>query len=868
MPEFLINASCKGHRPPHLSLRHQVSRPAIIAKLLRERHVGRFLVAPQGFGKTAIALEYCETVFKFSQVYWLNAQSPCFLRDLDRHIIAQTLLHFDDRAKLMVIDDIPALDSERVEILLKEIDYLLAHECEVLITCTPAHDAFHKHHDRVILGASDLLVGEDEIACHPNAAMASTNSPSALPASQRIAALVWGDHVQKDRFLMSIAEEELPQDLSLLIFIMFVLQTGLLSDIDAFVSIDNESLTLLKTCYPYLGIDSRHERFVCPVFSIEKLASVFAAKIDALAASSLFGDRDTLLSHLANAVMKQRRYDEACVLARVLLPCTARGTWLSKRGLTLLDQACLAPACELYHSLGAKYTHSKTELTTGEALRQSFLKNHQAALKAAHQVMESPDGSVLLKITAALVVANSGDDDERDRALQCAQKLCTLATPQSTPCSPTFHQERQSLAAAYAVKCALSQSCEDGAQTWLECYKRGVRGRALLISAAWVLSCATTAVTCKGSPHTLSDKDKLFSPALEKMAKQIISYIADEGIDQWGLFKAMVGIALDRAIERGALRTATSSVKLTCFARQVEFAIFAQQKTTHSVPPCGEERLAQNTPFPSTMHLSPHISVLGTSEPLLTVNLFGGLEVRIGDKRVDASRFRRQKVKTLLALLVLNRGREYSRDTLVSLLWPESDQECARKNFYGIWSLLRKALKTPAGTCPYLIKQQNSLRIDASLLSSDVMQLDEICKTLLFEQAGYGGWSYLFSQVNDLFSSELLPSESANEAIERRRAACRTKLVDALIAASKRLVKAGEVREGLWFARAAHERDESREDVYLALIEAQLKAGQRTAALESYFLCRHFLSNELGLDPSNDVMRLYHSIIESEEQIS
>lgn len=58
MPEFLKKASCRGRRPLHLASRRQIPRPDLIAKLLRERHVARFIVAPDGFGKTGLALEY------------------------------------------------------------------------------------------------------------------------------------------------------------------------------------------------------------------------------------------------------------------------------------------------------------------------------------------------------------------------------------------------------------------------------------------------------------------------------------------------------------------------------------------------------------------------------------------------------------------------------------------------------------------------------------------------------------------------------------------------------------------------------------------------------------------------------------------
>lgn len=184
---------------------------------------------------------------------------------------------------------------------------------------------------------------------------------------------------------------------------------------------------------------------------------------------------------------------------------------------------------------------------------------------------------------------------------------------------------------------------------------------------------------------------------------------------------------------------------------------------------------------------------------------------------------------------------------------------------YGIWSKLRRALATPSGECPYLIRQQQGLRLDARLLSSDVMRIDEVCRELLFERPGYGGWAHLFSEISDRFSDDLMPSDSENAAIASMRVDYRNRLVDALVAASTRLVEAGDVQEGLWFARAAHQRDRTREDAYTALMRAQVAAGQRTAALETYFSCRRFLADELGIDPSLETMGLYREVIEAEE---
>ena len=59
----------------------------------------------------------------------------------------------------------------------------------------------------------------------------------------------------------------------------------------------------------------------------------------------------------------------------------------------------------------------------------------------------------------------------------------------------------------------------------------------------------------------------------------------------------------------------------------------------------------------------------------------------------------------------------------------------------------------------------------------------------------------------------------------------------------------------------------SREDACAALMEAQLGAGQRAAAIDTYLSCRRYLVEELGIDPSPSIVALYRSAVEAEEAL-
>ncbi|WP_080797014.1 BTAD domain-containing putative transcriptional regulator [Arabiibacter massiliensis] len=853
MPDYLAKASCRGRRPQNLASRRLFPRPDLIARLLRERHVARFVVAPGGYGKTALALMYADTVFHFEHVFWLDGKSPCFLRDLDRGIVGSTLLESDPMPFLAVLEDVPPLDPERLERLSADMDLMLDRGCEVLVTCVPTCDAFARHRDRVKLSAADLLLADDEIDAPRTEAERASAPASAIARSERAAGLVWREQGGAG-FLEGALREELPSDLLLPMLAMLVLGEGSFADIAVFGPFEADQAEFFAGQYPHLGVDVLSGRFSTARFEVEEIARAFSPKLDLLARRSPFPGRDALVTRMADALMARGRPERACATACGLGSRAACAAWLADRGTELLEAACVMPACEAYRALGGETAGRGPRLDVDEACRRAALGDGPSACSAARRVAGNPSAAKEERAVAALVLASCAEGRERRRACDVVASLARSAG------GPARGEAEEWMPPA-VVRTALDSSCEKGAETWLAWYEGGARGPAVAQAAAWVLDRAA-------EDPRFSGRGFAGEEAVERVASIVRSRVSRAASIRMGLLDAVAGTALEHACESGAVSSPTLDTRAAHAVHGMEMALFKQRVALARLD---RQRSEIRRSFAATHpdarwgdSADAGLPAVSASEPLLTVNLFGGLDVRIGDEPVDAVKFRRQKVKTLLALLVLNRGKEFSRDKLVSILWPDSELAAARKNFYSIWSMLRRALTAPDGSCPYLIRQQNGLRLDARLLSTDVTQLEGVCRTLLFEQPGYGGWAQLFAQVNEKFSEDLLPSEDDNGAIAAMRADYRNRLVDALVGASTRLVAAGEAQEGLWFARAALQRDRMREDAYTTLMRAQIAAGQRTAALDTYFSCRRFLADELGIDPSLETMELYRSIIETE----
>ncbi len=873
MTGFLKQSSCKGHRPNHLASRRHYPRPDLIARLLRERHVARFLVAPEGFGKTGLAMEYADVVFSFDHVFWINGKSPCFLRDLDRGIISSSLTAADASSFLAVVEDVPPLDATRAAALSGVFDELLGRGCEVLATCAPSCDAYGPlQHDRLKLSAADLLLSDAELDAARPADDRASRPAAAVPPTERVPGLVWGPLGGEGSFPGGRLARGAAGRHAAGHGHHARAGPGLLSDVEAFGPCGEDLAALMATGYPTwasIGDATVSRRLASRGGRGGGGREQVGRPGRALAPCH----RDALAGRWADVLLSRAQGERvpAALWGRCARAVRGRRGSRNDRARSR-GRVCMLPAHRLYASLGPSTPSGNSLLELGEVLRLVVLGDRAAALAPARRIAFDLGAPAGVRALAALVVVREGKGPVSKRA---REELARLAGPGDAPDvvvaggggaarpDPAFWRP---LAQAQLALLDDPAWLVHGAAAAAEGRLSTADGDALALAAAWAL-----AEVAEGRGGVGAGDAEQGAAALSRSDRYVRKRLA--GLEGQGdLFAAAAGLALERVRERGILPASPALRAAEALAlHRAEMELFSQRRAFERSARESAERRAERAATHPDAYLDgrylPEEGRAPTLVPLLTVNLFGGLDVRIGDTPVDPGRFRRQKVKTLLALLVLNRGREFPRDRLVGIMWPESETDSARKNFYSVWSHLRRALSGPSGACPYLVRQQNGCRLDERLIVTDVARFDTVCRMLLFGQPGADGWAQLYAEIDEAFADDLMPSEQDNEFVVQARKDRRMQLVDALVAAADRLVAADDAQEGLWFARAALRRDRTREDAYTALMRAQIAAGQRTAALETYFECRRFLTTELGIDPSLATMELYRSIIETEEPL-
>lgn len=896
MPTFMETCCCAGRRPEGVVSRRHVPRPDLVARLLQDRRVARFVVAPTGFGKSCLAFEYANMVFSFHHVFWINGRSPCFLRDLDSGSLLSALLRIDADAHLVVLEDVPRLDAERTRAFCDLVDNLLSRKIEVLITCVPSADAFSLlQRDRVLLCGRDLLLCDAEMRREAAEGRISGDQLASARESDRVACLRWSDEGARV-LALGVRDEGLPGSTRLAMLVILALRQGHVDDLFPFLpgELAREAVAILDEDYPFFGVDERTASFRSASVGFDVLAESFSACMSDMVSSSLLESRDALCSSLALALLKRHETQRACafVLAFATKNCMAQ--WLVRHGWAIVARAEPASFCEMRMSVARAVVGVSEQLSSIGAWACYALGDVESALAQARRVVRSGSAGPLEKMRALVLLAHAGVGEVRTRAVD---ELARLLEPGSVAGKDAREacergEEPFDWPCAARVAIALDQGVQAGLDLWMDaCFDDDSLTStedeacrcALMLTAAWLMDAYVVRdgevagaedqrfSPCQGGQsYALASSDR--TPGdLERLARYVgdaLEAECSEGAASW--YAVVAASALTRLVSlRPRLAAYLPAVGTMIGIHRVEASLAAQGEEYRRLHAARQQKRREfQLTHPDAFRkddasAQPAVSVR-TGAPMMDVTLFGGLEVRVGESMVSPRAFSRQKTRMLLALLVLSRGREVSRDRLAALLWPESCPDTARRNLYSVWSQLRRAI-TIEGSCPYLIRSQSGFRLDVRLVTSDAFAFESLCRSLMFGSPEAEDWERLYTQVSTSYGADLMPCEERNEVMDQLRSRYRMQLVDGLIAASKRLLLQGEPRGSLWFARAALERDHTREDAYVTLMEAQIGADQRGAALDTYFACRRFLTEQLGIDPSPYLVSLYRSIIETEE---
>ena len=246
------------------------------------------------------------------------------------------------------------------------------------------------------------------------------------------------------------------------------------------------------------------------------------------------------------------------------------------------------------------------------------------------------------------------------------------------------------------------------------------------------------------------------------------------------------------------------------------------------------------------------------SAPSLSVDLFGGLRIRYGDRDL-AEQLPGRQGRALVAFLVLHRDRPVSRDELLDILWPSNPPAAPEAALTSVLAKVRRALE------PALISGRQALTLElppASKIDVEAVQTQVAWAERALGERDAAAALQTAQTVLDVLARPLLP-DLAGDWVEAWRQRLDDLAPRALEIGAKAGIALGDGRlpAAERFAVALVAREPFREAGYALLMQAQALQGNVAEALRTFEQVRVFLRDELGASPSPSLVALHERLL-------
>ncbi len=258
----------------------------------------------------------------------------------------------------------------------------------------------------------------------------------------------------------------------------------------------------------------------------------------------------------------------------------------------------------------------------------------------------------------------------------------------------------------------------------------------------------------------------------------------------------------------------------------------------------------------------------------LDVSLLGPFQVT--RDAMPLSGFAYDKVRALLAYLVVEADRPWRRESLTGLLWPDQDDRSARHSLSQALFSLRKALAVRDADSPLLLVTSDTVQLNSDAgLSSDLYAftaLLDVCDRHPHRDAiRCRACARRIEQAVDMYRGDLLEgftlpdSVLFDEWLLVRREQARERVLVALGRLTQFFEERGASDQAARCARRLIALDPWRESAVRQLMRQLAWSGQRASAVEQFDRFRQRLEDELGVEPEQETLDLLARIRQGRE---
>ncbi len=242
------------------------------------------------------------------------------------------------------------------------------------------------------------------------------------------------------------------------------------------------------------------------------------------------------------------------------------------------------------------------------------------------------------------------------------------------------------------------------------------------------------------------------------------------------------------------------------------------------------------------------------------VELFGGLRASRGEYEI--TRFRSQRTAGLLAYLAFHLGEWQPREVLMDLLWRDFEPEAARTGLRVALSSLRHQLEPPgvvAGSV--LTADPQRVRLSADSVETDLAEF-EAAVSASHRCTDRDERIRFLARAVSVYQGDLL-SGLYQDWIPNQVLQLREVYLDSVLSLVALLESASRHAAAMEYALSASSLDPTDEAVCQVVMRLMVALGQPAAALRQYNALRAALRDELGTEPSAELVRIAQQLQEA-----
>ncbi len=253
--------------------------------------------------------------------------------------------------------------------------------------------------------------------------------------------------------------------------------------------------------------------------------------------------------------------------------------------------------------------------------------------------------------------------------------------------------------------------------------------------------------------------------------------------------------------------------------------------------------------------LRPHAATVLLIPPRLSICALGKIQVKVDGKPVTTSTWVNQKrARELFFFLLTNHHRAMTREEIGVVLWPDSSTELLKLQFRNTLYYLRYALGQDV---IFNVERRYTFNADMDY-NYDVQEFER--KLVQVESADTpANQIELLQECLQLYRGDFYPeAEEAWVMTERQRL---SQLYEhCLLTLAQKQLERGEPKTALMHCQTILDENHCMESAHRLAMQAFAAMGNRSGVANQYELCKQYLQEELGVEPSPETTKLYKLI--------